>query len=470
MNRTPQLSRLNHSLLCIGLNLLALVCAQRSIAQQVAPSSGVLPTDIVPLAGPQERGFMSDNFQIKLLNKLPSRFYLNGSVESSFRLETNPFQYPSQSAIIQQNTHGRPISSLGILQQLQLDNQLSKVNDTQQIYRILPNLSAGWTFTPKTRVYCNYFALNDSALKTPILNTLVQSIGMGVQHDFPITSKLNLQVDLQGRELYQSKQIPVFDYLPSVTLSYAHSARTVAFVSSILQLRGRQPFTAATREIDPFYSFGVTHRRGKWTLSSYATFVQNFRQPFGSNALLPVNNYTWVLDFEAARPLSKRIPSLQAFVRAEPVFNLHSNNTPGLSGFDFRLFYGLRMTFSKLSLLPTNQLVREQLEDITKSKRPFRPNQTNKQAPPQTPSQSSAPQVSPQTPPQSSLPRISPPATSESSLPEITPPQTLLPQASLLLPLHPPLAPSVETSLPTLPQTSQTTSEEPPETISTAQW
>ncbi|PWT94651.1 MAG: hypothetical protein C5B53_12695 [Candidatus Melainabacteria bacterium] len=388
------MSKLSRSIVYLAASVYTLCFV--SINRVRAQSNSVLPTDVVPLAGPQERGFMSDRAQITLLNRLPSRFYLNASCENSFRLETNPFQFPPRSSIIRQATGGQPFAMLDLLQQQQLGTQLSEVNASQQIFRTLPNLTGGWTLTSKTRVYGNYFALHDCAMQNTVLNSVVQSVGMGIQQDIPLTSTINLQADFQGRELFQSKQVPVFDYLPSLTLSYAPSSRTVAFLSTVLQLRGRQPFTGATREIDPFYTFGVVRRAGRWTLSAYATFVQNFRQPFGSASLIPVNNYTWVLDFEAARPLTKRLPSLQAFVRAEPVFNFHSKATPGFSGNDFRLFYGLRMSLGKPSLLPINQLVRQQLKEVSKAKRMQR-NQGSQQTPsshPQ-PNQSNGQSVSP---------------------------------------------------------------------------
>ena len=394
--------------------------------QEMRAQSTILPTDVVPLAGPQERGFLSDNMQTSLLNGLPSKFYLNATCETSFRLETNPFQMPTRYDLIQEATHGQPISSLSPLQLQSLGGQLSEVNATQQVYRILPNINTGWTFTPNTRMYFNYFALHDRPLQSTVLNSVVQSTGIGIQHDIPLGEKLNLQADVQGRELFQSKQAAVFDYLPSITLSYAHSPQTVAFISSVLQLRSRIPFAAATREIDPFYSFGVTHRRGMWQFSSYATFVQNFRSMFGTNALLPVNNYTWVLDFEVARPLVKRIPSLQVFVRAEPVFNMRSEAKPGLSGTDFRLFYGLRMAFSKPSLLGTNQLLREQLNYVSKHKR------SQRSAPSSPTNQQTAP-VENQPAPQSVLP--SEPTTSQTSTGENLPSTSMVPtnqQAALI--------------------------------------
>jgi len=346
-----------------------------TIPTQTLTSPTILQTDIVPLAGPSERSALSDDLQIRLLNKLPSRFYFNASCESTFRLETNPFQMPPASSLVYKFTNGRPLYMLSAAQRYSLNRQLGQVNDTQQISRVLPNITAGWCLTESTRLYCNSFLIRDTALKTSILDTTVGSIGMGIQQDIPVPRPFNLQADFQGRELYQTGQIPVFDYIPSLTLSYARSARTVAFVSALLQLRGRQPFVAPNREIDPFYSFGIVHRRGQYTFSAYSTFVQNFRQPFGGNALIPVNNDSLISDFEIARTISKRIP-MQVLIRAEPVFNFHSNATASLSGFDFRLFYGLRMQMSKPSLLVAKHSIEQQLKQIDKFKTNDNPGNT----------------------------------------------------------------------------------------------
>jgi hypothetical protein len=204
--------------------------------------------------------------------------------------------------------------------------------------------------------------LRDSLMHSTILNTTIQSVGGGVLHDQPI-GKGNWQTNLQFRELFQTKEVPVFDYLPSMTLSYPMGRTTIAYLNALLQLRGRYPFAAPTREIDPFYTAGILTQKGRWLGSMAVTFLQNFREPFAGNALIPVNNYSFVTDFELDRQLFRKYSGLQAFIRAEPIWNFHSHNTPGLSGFDFRLFYGLRLTMGKAPLNGPLQEIRRQLED-----------------------------------------------------------------------------------------------------------
>jgi hypothetical protein len=104
------------------------------------------------------------------------------------------------------------------------------------------------------------------------------------------------------------------------------------------------------------------HQRGNWSFSNTATFVQNFRQPF-PEATIRATNYSMICDFEIARRIIKQVPGLQAFIRAEPIWNFHSHNRLGLAGQDFRLFYGIRMSLGKPPLTAALQQIREQLEE-----------------------------------------------------------------------------------------------------------
>lgn len=61
------------------------------------------------------------------------------------------------------------------------------------------------------------------------------------------------------------------------------------------------------------------------------------------------------------RPVLKELPSMQAFVRAEPVWNWHSNKQPGLSGFDFRIYGGLRLVANKPSYYAGMENLRQQI-------------------------------------------------------------------------------------------------------------
>jgi hypothetical protein len=327
------------------------------------PTSTILPTDVLPLPNIQNRMTFGENMQLRILQKLPSRFYFTTSVETSFRLETNPFQDPNKSILERHTFTPAQFFASSPAQQLALINLLKQPNSFDNVYRVLPNVTAGWTLTPTTRVYGNFFTIRDSLFKNIRLNTDIYSYSYGVQHDFKIGSRANLQADVQARELNQIHQHSVFDFLPGLTLTYIATPRTVAYVNALLQIRGRSYFQAPTRELDPFYTWGMLHQRGRWTFSASTTFVQNFREQFGNRAVIPQNNYAFISDYEIARRIIPQVPGLQAFIRAEPIWNIHSKNRAGLSGFDFRLYYGLRFTASKPALTSALDSLRKQLEE-----------------------------------------------------------------------------------------------------------
>ncbi|HEY9680193.1 MAG TPA: hypothetical protein V6C86_01215 [Oculatellaceae cyanobacterium] len=336
--------------------------ASRMVAQTVSPSSA-LPTDVVPLPESEGRNTFGERLQFKLLKKLPSRFYFLAVTETSLRDETNVYQTPTRRHMLRAASDGIPFGLLTPTEQASVLRAASIASKNDGVFRVLPNVTAGWALTPKTRVFANYFLLRDQLFHQIAVNTLIESVGGGIQHDFQLGRRSNLQVTLQARELYQNKVHKVFDYLPGVTYSRVVTPRTVVFASALLQMRGKQFAVAPAREIDPFYSVGVVYQRGGWQFSHATTFLQNFRQPFGNNALIPVNNYAFVLDFEVARRVIKKVPGLQVFVRAEPIYNLHSHATPGLSGMDFRIFGGLRLTVSKPTLLAAEKNIKQQFQE-----------------------------------------------------------------------------------------------------------
>jgi len=308
----------------------------------------VLPTDTAPLPT-KHRGpsYLKLNAtELRVLKDLPADLYVNFTNESSFRLETNPFQDPPRSSLLDHLSGGTPFSQLALSQQQQIGAQLADANASQQIFREQPNLTAGWEFSPRNHVYFNYFYVRDSLLQSTSLNSNTHSVGPGWQYDVPIGKKWDLQPNFQIRELFQTRQPNLFDYLPAVTLSRNVGDSSVAYINTILQLRGRQPFVAPNTEIDPFYTVGFMYRKGPWQAIVSGTLNQNFRTIFAQNAIAPTNNYLFICDFELSRQLYK-YKGVHAFVRAEPLWNAHSNATPGFSGFDFRLFYGIRISFDK---------------------------------------------------------------------------------------------------------------------------
>ncbi len=325
--------------------------------------SAVLPTDVITLPAATTRSSRFDRFNFALYEKLPPRFYYNASVETSFRIETNPFQFPTKRKLLAQFP---PPAEQPFLSVEQLEAQratLKQASAESAGFRVVPNIVAGWALTPTTRAYCNYFMLRDQLFRHPVLNTVVQSIGGGLQQSFILTPKTELQIDGQFRELYTSHSQPLFDFLPSVTLSYSITPTLYTYVNTLLQLRGSRFFQAPTKEIDPFYTVGFIYQRGLWALSSSWVLNQNFREPFRRNATIPLDSYSIIADFEISRRLSNRLSALQAFIRAEPIYNFHANNTPGLAGMDYRLYWGIRAAFGKAALSGEVQNLRKQLQE-----------------------------------------------------------------------------------------------------------
>lgn len=322
--------------------------------------SSILPTDTLSLPPIRNQIAPLDNFRFRLFQKLPARLFFSSSVETSIRLETNPFQSPPKRNLLHQFLPPSRIFSYTPAQREQVFNLISQASSSNLFYRIQPNVTAGLQLAPKTRFYGNYFFIKDVASKNHQLNARVHSISFGLQQDLITAQRATLQASAQARQLYILNSSPLFDFLPSLSGTYSLRPETIIFSSCTLQLRGHKYFQAPTREIDPFYNVGCLYRKGNWVFSASTTFVQNFRNQFNSNAK---NNYAFISDFEIARPIIKKLPNIQAFVRAEPVWNFHSNSVPGLSGMDFRLFGGLRAAVSKPSLYGATESIRKQISE-----------------------------------------------------------------------------------------------------------
>jgi hypothetical protein len=172
-----------------------------------------------------------------------------------------------------------------------------------------------------------------------------------------------MQFDLQARQLWQTTKLNQADLLPSLNVTASVNPNLIAFASTLLQMRSRYYFEGATRELDPFYSLGFLWRRGKWIFSASNTFVTNFRSPPFHGSVPRQGNVSMISDYEISRPIST-IPGLVSFVRAEPVWNWDSHNTPGLSGFDIRVFGGLRLAFGKPSYTGTIEQIRDQIKKL----------------------------------------------------------------------------------------------------------
>jgi hypothetical protein len=356
------------------LGLLTL-CVPGALAQTT-----VLPTETVPIPSATNRFTPPNQLELKIMQRLPARFYFNSSVETTFRLETNPFQTATKrtiehrelpiGTILQQNlpekspfrNHDTAAAAgfnvIATPAQKSILQQIAHASAFDSVYRANPNVTAGWAFTPNTQVFGTYFLIRDSLMRSSSLSSTTQAVGMGIQHTIPLGKKASLQPQFTMREMYQSGQPNVFDYLPAVTLQYAITPNLIAYENSLAQIRFLHFIGDPMREIDPFHTIGFFYTRGRWTVTGSATYLQNFRHQFGRYALEPINNDSFVLDLEVDRQIFPSLPALQAIIRAEPVYNFNSNETTGLAGMDFRLYYGIRLSASKPAIAANIQQLR----------------------------------------------------------------------------------------------------------------
>lgn len=296
------------------------------------PSPGVIPTDITPIGIGQEQELFEPGLKFRLFKKLPDRVWFTGVTEVSQRLDTNVFF-----------TRNHYLADYA--------------------FRVLPNITLGYNVFKRSSVYCNWFLIKDVYARFGnVLNPpTTQSLSLGLRQDIPLGRKTNLQLDFQARELWQAAHLRQADLIPNINVTHVFTPNFVGFASVLLQMRGKDYFVCPTRELDPFYTAGFLFRRKQWTFTAVDTFVTNFRSPPFTDSIPRQSNNTMIADVELARTVSKKFPSLQAFVRAEPVWNWASRGVPGLSGFDFRLYGGLRLSLNKPALNASIDQLRQQL-------------------------------------------------------------------------------------------------------------
>lgn len=295
-----------------------------SIAQSVSRPDEMQQLDLTPIRIPERGAAFSnfDSYKAKMLYRLPARMFFSGVCENSLRLETNVFQ-----------TSRNPQADL--------------------VYRVLPNLTVGYAVTRRTRVASNFFFFRDQyAAKDNVLSRNIYSVGVRADHDFTINDKTTMTAGLFCRELFFNLQNastpPLSDIIPSAVVVRRVGQHGAVYGSVMGQVRF-QKMLDRFQEFDQFYSVGYVLRKSPWLFTTDCTFLTNFGN---SNLRGGNNNQVFVLTGEIARQLHRNIP-LAAFVRAEPIFNMGANSSPGLAGFNFRLYGGLRAEVSKPAIFPT---------------------------------------------------------------------------------------------------------------------
>ncbi|MBA3992196.1 MAG: hypothetical protein C0469_01625 [Cyanobacteria bacterium DS2.3.42] len=294
-----------------------------SIAQSISRPDDTQQFDLTPIKIPERGAAFSnfDSYKARMLYRLPARMFFSGSCENSLRLETNVFQ-----------TSRDPQADL--------------------VYRVIPNVTVGYALNRKTRVSSNFFFFRDQyASKDNVLSRNIYSVGLRADRDFTINDKTTMTAGLFCRELFfnlSSSSPPLSDIIPSAVVVRRIGTHGAAYGSVMGQVRF-QKMLDRFQEFDQFYSVGYILRKSPWLFTTDCTFLTNFGN---SNLRGGNNNQTFVLTGEIARQLHRNIP-ISAFVRAEPIFNMGANSSPGLAGFNFRLYGGLRAEVSKPAIFPT---------------------------------------------------------------------------------------------------------------------
>ncbi|MBS2007917.1 MAG: hypothetical protein JST01_12805 [Cyanobacteria bacterium SZAS TMP-1] len=283
-------------------------------------SRDIVPIDLTPVRLPDRNtsfnGF--DAFRTRTLTRLPGRVFFNFSLENSLRFEVNTFQ-----------TNRHYLSDM--------------------VYRVLPNITVGYALTPKTRIEANYFFLRDQYDKrNKQLSRNFQSVGGAINHDFHLTEKTTLTTGFMSRVLFINTShqpgIVFNDLLPSFLLTRRVN-NGVIYANVTGQIRFRD-ICAKFQEGDQFYTLGGAWRKNKWLYSADSTLVTNFGN---SNLRQGPNNQNIIMTFEAGRQI---LPWMTAFARAQPIFNIGANHSPGYAGFNFRIFGGLRADVGKPPIFP----------------------------------------------------------------------------------------------------------------------
>ena len=325
----------SNSLSPISLNGRTLISQRSFGGGDVVPSPGIIPTDITPTRVGEERELLEPGLKFYLMQKLPSRMWFNSVTEVTNRFESNVLFTERQPR-------------------------------RDYVYRVLPNVTLGYNLLPRTSIYANYFLIKDVFARTGFLSIpTFMSLAGGLRHEIPIGTRSNLQADFQVRQLWQARNLRQADLLPGLTFTHVINPKLICFANTQLQLRSRNIYaTGEFREIDPFFTVGLLGRWRQWNMIATNTFVSNFRYP---QAIPPQRNYAFISNFEVNRPISKKVPGLVTFFRAEPIWNFGGRGQPGLSGFDFRIFGGIRFSVVKPSYYAQMEKLRNQLEQVTKN-------------------------------------------------------------------------------------------------------
>lgn len=293
---------------------------------------GLIQTDITPLPDtelPTPPGTPASYFRPWPPNwayKLPNNFWLRSVIQTEQRYDTNVFNTPK-----------------------------AKVSD--YALREHPYLQMGWRFTNHFEPYVEYFLIKDVHVKATDFNPPTsQSLAGGAKGaiwaSFDPNNKglrKTLAYDFRFREWWFNSHQRQYDLLPSliyeqVLQSKSKTNFTKFELRSMLQLDQRKTRTGTTREIDPFFNARILHARGRWLFQGGVTLALDFPTYTGAKPKLKTGALIGTIDISRQVP---HIPNLQCFIQGQPIWSFSDKGVPGYTGFNFRLFSGVRMIFDR---------------------------------------------------------------------------------------------------------------------------
>lgn len=308
---------------------------------------GLIPTDITSPpttefpTPPGSRASYFSPWPPDWAYKLPSNLWINSTIESTQRYDTNVYQTRS-----------------------------GYVSD--YAYRVHPRLQVGWRFCKFFQPYTEYFLFKDLHVKAYNFNQPTsQSLAGGVKGALWASFnpddkglKKTLAYDFRARIWWFNSHQRQYDLIPSLiyeqVLAYKSKTNHTKYdLRAMLQLDERKTRTGTTREIDPFFSARLVHARGKWMFTPGVTLALDFPTYTGDKPRLKTGAVIGNIEVSRKMP----VPNLYWYVQGQPIWNFSDKSIPGYSGFNFRLFSGVRMVFDRP---PATPLVRAAWQHLRK--------------------------------------------------------------------------------------------------------
>lgn len=275
---------------------------------------------------------------LKLLDALPNQFYLYASSEVSGRMETNPYQAPPRfKEPFVENTGA---------------------------FRLQNNLTMGYALTPKDKVQISFFHLVNKYDNFTRFRLDGSSYSIAPSYQRTLFEKDGWQLtgNIQARQTITNTNATSGSLLPSVTLVKGFQKAGYAYLNTAVDL-GRSNFAIGDIDIiTPSATLGYgwqmpydspnTWLKPLGGLNFTASGTYSFSTVATAEFPSPSNFQSYFLTAELAMPIYQNAP-VSLFCRSEAIFNTgHDRDAFGVSGVNYRLFGGLRVSANKNAVFP----------------------------------------------------------------------------------------------------------------------